>query len=104
MKILRDQPSIFLYSEKNMMPCCVQNNPAKLSCSIIQMIGLKLSQKQQGLMIKIEINSVDVSTNTCLQNSLTRNKEHHAQLSYHSHESHLYIMNPSVFARENRVN
>jgi hypothetical protein len=43
------------------------------------MIGLELSQKQQRLMIKIEINPVNISTNTCLQNTLTKNKEHHAQ-------------------------
>jgi hypothetical protein len=108
---------IILYYEKNMMPPCVQNNLAKLSCWIIQMIGLELSQKQQRLMIKIEINPVNISTNTCLQNSLTKNKEHCAQLSSCSHESHLnactgmwvnkcfvkYITNPNVFARENRV-
>jgi hypothetical protein len=70
---------IILYYEKNMMPPCVQNNLAKLSCWIIQMIGLELSQKQQRLMIKIEINPVNISTNTCLQNSLTKNKEHCAQ-------------------------
>lgn len=67
-------------------------------------------------MIKIEINPVDIPTNTCLQNSLTKRKEHAQLSSSHSHESHLYartgfrecvfikyIMNPSEFARENRV-
>jgi hypothetical protein len=76
---------IILYYEKNMMLHCVQNNLAKLGCWIVQMIGLKLSQKQQRLMIKIEINPVNISTNTCLQNSLTKNKEHCAQLSSCSH-------------------
>lgn len=48
----------------------LHNLHVKLICSIIEVISLKLSYEQQGLMIEIEINSINISTYTCLQDSL----------------------------------